>query len=89
MRLLIAVAMPAVGIFLGNLSGVSAGDAAAVPPLPALARAPLAPVSSFGLVLPEQTESVPTPADVAEPPPTSGAVENGPAAVPSVQAGTP
>lgn len=67
----LAHALSAGGVILGGAIIALADERLSVPPLPALTRAPAAAVSPFGLVLPEPSESVPTPA--AEPqPPSSG-----------------
>ena len=70
MRLLIALTLPVAGLVFGNVPVASADDAAVIGPLPSLTRAPVAAISSFGLVLPEEPESPPTPAD--EPTPADG-----------------
>ncbi len=62
MRSLIALTLPVAGLILGNVPAVFADDAVVIGPLPSLMRAPAAAVSSFGLVLPEESEVTPTPA---------------------------
>ncbi len=62
MRMLIAVALPVAGLILGHAPAVSADDAAVIGPLPSLMRTPTAAVTSFGLVLPEESEPTLAPA---------------------------
>ncbi len=77
MRSLIVLTLPVVGLIWGHVPAVFADDAAVIGPLPSLMRAPTAAVTSFGLVLPEESEVAPTPATDAA---ATGAPANGAAA---------